>query len=357
MIAKMPAAKGFVKNSFYSGLTPSEFLFHAVTGREGLVDTAVKTAETGYMSRRLIKSLEDLSCQYDMTVRDAAGNLVQFKFGNDGLDPTNMEGDDGPVDLSRNWAHVQSTVDGTKNEALLPSEIIPCVEELYVEHEFVERCSDGFAESVTAFVQGLIDLLKKIRHDFELYDSRESGMDIDYLSTGIHHLSLLIDLDANVIAVNNILKVTRPRLEAFVRLLIRKYHKAKLEYGTAVGALAAQSIGEPGTQMTLKTFHFAGVASMNITLGVPRIKEIISAAKNISTPIIRAELENDTDIRAARIVKARLEKCVLGDVRPQFLRHETDLRLPGLSRMFMGPRNVTLRFDLIGIRFRNWVLN
>jgi DNA-directed RNA polymerase III subunit RPC1 len=66
--------------------------------------------------------------------------------------------------------------------------------------------------------------------------------------------------------------------------------------------------------MTLKTFHFAGVASMNITLGVPRIKEIISAAKTISTPIITAELENDGDIRAARIVKARLEKCVLGDV-------------------------------------------
>lgn len=54
-----------------------------------------------------------------------------------------------------------------------------------------------------------------------------------------------------------------------------------MEPGSAVGALCAQSIGEPGTQMTLKTFHFAGVASMNITLGVPRIKEIINASKNI----------------------------------------------------------------------------
>jgi len=56
--------------------------------------------------------------------------------------------------------------------------------------------------------------------------------------------------------------------------------------GSTVGAFGAQSIGEPGTQMTLKTFHFAGVASMNVTLGVPRIKEIINAGKNISTPII-----------------------------------------------------------------------
>lgn len=66
--------------------------------------------------------------------------------------------------------------------------------------------------------------------------------------------------------------------------------RAKIEPGTAVGALAAQSIGEPGTQMTLKTFHFAGVASMNITQGVPRIKEIINASPKISTPIITAAL-------------------------------------------------------------------
>src|SRR5204862_6127653 len=77
--------------------------------------------------------------------------------------------------------------------------------------------------------------------------------------------------------------------------------------GSTVGAVGAQSIGEPGTQMTLKTFHFAGVASMNVTLGVPRIKEIINAAKMISTPIITAKLQNDTQVETARIVKARIE--------------------------------------------------
>jgi hypothetical protein len=66
--------------------------------------------------------------------------------------------------------------------------------------------------------------------------------------------------------------------------------------------------------MTLKTFHFAGVASMNVTLGVPRIKEIINAAKTISTPIITAELVNRTSEHAARIVKGRIERTVLGDV-------------------------------------------
>ena len=98
--------------------------------------------------------------------------------------------------------------------------------------------------------------------------------------------------------------------------------------------MGAQSIGEPGTQMTLKTFHFAGVASMNVTLGVPRIKEIINASKKISTPIIDAALESKAGgygvpddapeeakkqarlatETAARVVKGRIEKTLLGDV-------------------------------------------
>lgn len=84
--------------------------------------------------------------------------------------------------------------------------------------------------------------------------------------------------------------LTISQLKEFIHTCNKKYMRARIEPGTAVGALAAQSIGEPGTQMTLKTFHFAGVASMNITQGVPRIKEIINASSKISTPIITAPL-------------------------------------------------------------------
>jgi hypothetical protein len=91
--------------------------------------------------------------------------------------------------------------------------------------------------------------------------------------------------------------------------------EAYASQGSTVGAVGAQSIGEPGTQMTLKTFHFAGVASMNVTLGVPRIKEIINAAKLISTPIISCKLVTSDSEASARIVKGRLEKTHLGDVR------------------------------------------
>ena len=103
--SRQPPAKGFVQNSFFSGLTPTEFVFHAMTGREGLVDTAVKTAETGYMSRRLMKSLEDLSAQYDNTVRNSSMGVVQFQYGDDKLDPIDMEAKAKPVHLERTFNH------------------------------------------------------------------------------------------------------------------------------------------------------------------------------------------------------------------------------------------------------------
>ena len=105
--ARQPPSKGFVRNSFFSGLLPTEFLFHAISGREGLVDTAVKTAETGYMSRRLMKSLEDLSSQYDDTVRNSSSTVVQFQYGEDRLDPVDMEGKAKPVHFDRTFIHAE----------------------------------------------------------------------------------------------------------------------------------------------------------------------------------------------------------------------------------------------------------
>ena len=110
-------------------------------------------------------------------------------------------------------------------------------------------------------------------------------------------------------------KISRPTLIAFIGACLERYDKAKVEPGSAVGAIAAQSIGEPGTQMTLKTFHFAGVAGMSITQGVPRIKEIINASRVISTPIISCDLYSKNSITAARVVKGRIEQTFIRDVR------------------------------------------
>ncbi len=85
------AAKGFVKYSYKKGLSPTEFFFHAIGGREGLVDTAVRTSQSGYLQRRLINALQDLEVKYDGTVRDTRGLIVQFEYGEDGIDPSKSD--------------------------------------------------------------------------------------------------------------------------------------------------------------------------------------------------------------------------------------------------------------------------
>ena len=114
--------------------------------------------------------------------------------------------------------------------------------------------------------------------------------------------------------LRNFTHLTKTQFELFIQQVWREYERALIQPGEACGAVAAQSIAEPATQMTLKTFHFAGVASMNVTLGVPRVKEIINATDKISTPIIDAKLENSTTEIAARVAKARIEKTELGDI-------------------------------------------
>ncbi|XP_076289845.1 DNA-directed RNA polymerase III subunit RPC1-like [Lasioglossum baleicum] len=283
--SKIPAAKGFVQNSFYSGLTPTEFFFHTMGGREGLVDTAVKTAETGYMQRRLVKSLEDLCLHYDMTVRNSVGDIVQILYGGDALDPTYMEGKDCPVDCKRILDHVRAKSPCKNEKPLDGPSIIKATSELLNSEDY-ECLSEEFKQELSTFLKSVARKIARLRHN----------------------------APQNVPVILQLERLTVSQLVEFIHTCKEKYMRAKIEPGTAVGALAAQSIGEPGTQMTLKTFHFAGVASMNITQGVPRIKEIINANPRISTPIITAALENDVDPEYARRVKGRIEKTTLGEV-------------------------------------------
>ncbi|XP_050240171.1 DNA-directed RNA polymerase III subunit 1 isoform X2 [Quercus robur] len=299
--AKTPAAKGFVANSFYSGLTATEFFFHTMGGREGLVDTAVKTADTGYMSRRLIKALEDLSIHYDDTVRSASGCVVQFRYGDDGMDPAYMEGKNGaPLNFDRLFLKAKATCPAGGNACLSPSKVSERVESRLSEDDMTPEggCSVAFKNSFKCFLDEYVKSLTKTRETLESVESL-AGEENSEIRERV---------------IKNISGVTPKQLEVFLNTCISRYHLKKIEAGTAIGAIGAQSIGEPGTQMTLKTFHFAGVASMNITLGVPRIKEIINGAKKISTPIITAALKSDNNVNTARMVRGRIQKTNLGQV-------------------------------------------
>jgi len=164
-----------------------------------------------------------------------------------------------------------------------------------------------FMQSIEEFVHRKAHILADARRKMALPD----GLDKDELTRWKPRGSQFkIPKDT----FERIAKLSKATLTAFVTACLQKYFRAQTEFGHAVGAVGAQSIGEPGTQMTLKTFHFAGVAGMSITQGVPRIKEIINASRTISTPVISCDLHSKEDITAARVVKGRIEKTFLKDI-------------------------------------------
>jgi len=225
-------ARGFVYSSYRDGLNPIEFFFHAVGGREGLVDTAVRTQQSGYMQRRLVNALEHLRVEYDGTVRDSSGNIVQFKYGEDGVDTA--KSDHGKA------VNIERLVDRVR----LFSEKGEAATKKYIESKI-----DSAADRLTP---SLVDELKRNLHEA---------------------------------------KPTRKGVDQVISLTIDSYVRSLIEPGEAAGIVSAQSIGEPGTQMTLRTFHFAGVKEQNVTLGLPRLIEIVDARKVPSTPTMTIYLE------------------------------------------------------------------
>ncbi|RLI13731.1 DNA-directed RNA polymerase subunit A'', partial [Candidatus Bathyarchaeota archaeon] len=229
-----PKARGFVYSCFRDGLEPTEFFFHAMGGRDGLVDTAVRPQQSGYMQRRLIHALEHLKVEYDGTVRTPTGRIVQFRYGEDGVDPA--KSDHGKA------VNVARLIEQVRLE-LGPGEPAPAD---YIE----ERLREAAPELTPAIVE---ELRKGLL---------ESGL-------------------------------SKEGVDRVVELAIVRYKRALVEPGEAVGVVAAQSIGEPGTQMTLRTFHYAGVREMNVTLGLPRLIEIVDARRRPSTPVMEIRLDEE----------------------------------------------------------------
>lgn len=281
---KSPLAKGFVENSFFSGLTPFEFFFHAMAGREGLLDTAVKTAETGYMQRRLIKGLEDLVVHYDYSVRNSNGEMIQFDYGDDCIDPINVEDGDLLVDFQYYWNHILSSNQFPTEKVISGTEVQKLLDTFSSEEP-----SSKFISEVCKFVSDKV---------------------ISQINAKVSKFSSHLPLEQ----LQKLIRVKPSHVKMFFEKMKSKFVLSKIDSGTAIGAICAQSIGEPTTQMTLKTFHFAGVASMNITQGVPRITEIINATKNPSTPFIQANLITPTDSELAEIVKLKIEKVYLDQI-------------------------------------------
>lgn len=321
-------SRGFVENSYLRGLTPSEFFFHAMAGREGLIDTAVKTAETGYIQRRLVKAMEDVMAKYDGTVRNSLGDIVQFVYGEDGLDGGIFEPQKVDHITCSNAKFIKDyRVDVMDSRLMLGPEVLEASSEIegnieiqaVLDEEF-ERLSED-----RAFLRGMqpigeiretmqlpiniARILGNAKTIFRIKDRGRSNLEpidaVTKVKDLIDRLVVVRGTDhLSIEAQDNALRLfscqVRSKL-AFKRLVVEhrltkvafdwvigeietRFARSLVNPGEMVGVLAAQSIGEPATQMTLNTFHFAGVSSKNVTLGVPRLKEILNVAKNIKTP-------------------------------------------------------------------------
>jgi DNA-directed RNA polymerase subunit A' len=228
-----PDSKGFVKSNYRDGLSPLEFFFHAMGGREGLVDTAVRTQQSGYMQRRLINALEHMKIEYDQTVRDPHGNIIQFVYGEDGIDPA--------------------------------------------------KSDHGEAVNISRLIEGesLVDEGKKA--------NEKEVLEI----VNKHSKTLNPKLREKLLLSLNESKISKDGANKVIKKSIDLINRAMVEPGEAVGVVTAQSIGEPGTQMTLRTFHFAGVKERNVTSGLPRLIELVDARKKPVTPTMDVYLDEE----------------------------------------------------------------
>ncbi|KAJ2376498.1 DNA-directed RNA polymerase II core subunit rpo21, partial [Coemansia sp. RSA 2607] len=356
-----PESKGFVSNSYLSGLTPQEFFFHAMGGREGLIDTAVKTAETGYIQRRLVKALEDIMCQYDGTIRNSLGQIVQFVYGEDGMDGCSIEAQKlisicvseekfekmyrvnvmnhgaifkpGSLEFS-----ILRNIEGSETvQRVLDEEYARLSEDRRIAREFIIK--DG--KDRKPLPLNIERLIKIAQQTFNIDDRKPSNLNPvevvnlvksltetrlpvirgeDKLSVEAqHNATLLFQIHLRSrLATKKVIEEYRLNQEAFDWLLAEieaRFKRAQINPGEMVGVLAAQSIGEPATQMTLNTFHLAGVSS-GVTRGVPRLKEVINIATNIKTPTLRIYLTDDVSSNHERVkdVQVAIEHTTLADV-------------------------------------------
>ena len=350
-----PDARGFVESSFISGLRPEELFFHAMAGRIGLIDTAVKTSTTGYIQRRLIKGLEDLKIGYDMTVRNNKERIVQFSYGDDGFDTIKVENQVIPVvsmSLEEIYAHYYVSTQEGKDGVLMSvftktavtrmkkhvkdlemktkyyTDMMIQYRDDIVKNVFKMRDNKGVHMPVCFIhiinnVQGMQNITKNSMVDITPIDVYDMIEDKYKELESMHYVQpteLFKAMYYYYLSPKELLVVKRFNKKALTILLdtiVLMYKRAIVAPGEMVGMIAAQSIGEPTTQLTLNTFHSAGVASKsNVTRGVPRIEEILSLSENTKNPSLTIYMKKDeeTDKDIVRDKIPSIEITILGEI-------------------------------------------
>ncbi|ELP88260.1 DNA-directed RNA polymerase I subunit RPA1, putative [Entamoeba invadens IP1] len=281
-------AGGFIAARFLTGVPPQEFYFHCMAGREGLIDTAVKTANSGYLQRCIIKMMESLHVEYDYTVRESDGSIVQFMYGDDGIDVMKS-------------AFLNNIDFWAKNYKAIVTK--------YDTASIARSFKDGYKEAM------------KLHRDCSKHPEKHDPV-LSVYSPG-NNLAACSEKYYNLVNQyikedkNKDFKEGRLDEKKFRTMMMVRYNKCLVNPGEPVGIVAGQSIGEPSTQMTLNTFHLAGRGDVNVTLGMPRMKELVMFAKrNISTPSMVLYLndpnQKNTEDLAKKLTKVTLDNIVEG---------------------------------------------
>ena len=281
-------SRGFIAHNFFEGLNPMEFYFHAMSGREGLIDTAVKTANSGYLQRRLVKTMEDLKTYHDYTIRDNSNEIIEFIYGNDGFDAVKIETQSTNFKLIKEEKLFKDFLfmeDEAFEDYMLAKSVAKMREspnwfkKLESYNKSVQRCIDMIHVQMVKLLTSIDDLslyypvnMKKlVAKTMDVYSLDKITTKSELLPTEIiDALEQLID-DCRVNGLRNHvleilvydfmspkklirdLHITRVAFEFMLAQVRLGFRKGRVEAGEMVGPLAAQSIGERSTQLTLNS--------------------------------------------------------------------------------------------------------
>lgn len=342
-----PSSRGFVENSFISGLTPQEFFFHSMGGRVGLIDTAVRTSETGYIQRKLVKALEDCKVHHDLSVRNAAGHLIQILYGEDGMDAAKLEYHRLPY-MEMDDSKLQDTYMVSHHSVLRPFlqddlyerissdpqtfqkrmhehyeqlqkdrlfVIIDVHRRLNTNHVVVYPISmQRILENTHQIMEKygcatysdldpiyVLDAIEELRSELRVGGFKGGYMDAARQESASKLLGVLLRCFLSPKVLFSKYRMNRWGFDRVLQQIRSVFYVSLAQPGEMVGIVAAQSIGEPTTQMTLNTFHLSGVSSASgtVTQGVPRLRELFHVSRNIKTPAMKIYVhpEFNTDMR------------------------------------------------------------
>lgn len=312
-------ARGFIESSFIRGLTPQEFFFHAMSGREGLIDTAVKTADTGYIQRQLVKSMEDLTVHYDGTVRDANNNIIQFHYGEDGVNPVKIESQGLPLgDMSRedistqfgmtgvDWSTVLKDGVTRESDSELITEFVNQIlfdQRMLVEGVFQKKSLD------TGGIFAPVNLARWILNTktrFALKTTEKTDLTPATVLDGIKKIIsrthpyhkiwcalLRFYLSPHKLIVKE--RFTKEAFEMLMEIIVVSHMKAWVQPGEQVGIVAAQSIGEPATQMS-------AIGSTVICITNGKNQRFYGTIKDFIDPILEKNTDKVTQIAGESVV-------------------------------------------------------